>query len=416
MRFFVSTRRLLACLPFVIVLVLSGCAGTSTAIGPATPGISSPTTGGGSSPTATTPPTAPPHAFAWFQLDGSHVPQIWASLNGAAPRQITHVPSDHSACDDQVAWSPPVFSPDLTHIVAALGSYQCGDGDMTGPLSIIAVSSGAIAAVPGSSGSSFIRITQRAAGWIDNSTIWYIGFSGLYRYSLGAGSASLVSSLSGAHPEEAALRGSTLFYSYENPGFGSTPSNQYLGRFDMGSASVIPGTISMGTIAGCACSPGDFRTPGWDVSAGGDHVVYQVVTPGSGTPEGVSTSQFYYANADGSGATRIARYVATNRLARMLISPNGALVAITAALPSPSVITASVTSSGASGDPNLHLYHPDAYDFPVWKWDSSTFWAASEATSDIGSGSSDIYDFKVSGSTSSVGVGHAYNPWYTIGG
>jgi hypothetical protein len=183
----------------------------------------------------------------------------------------------------------------------------------------------------------------------------------------------------------------------------------------MSTSALFPG-IKLGTIAHCACSPGDYRTPGWDASADGTHVVYQVVTPGPGAPEGIASSKFYYANADGSGASQIASYTSTNHLARMLISPNGALVAISAALPTPSVITASVSSSGGSGDPNLHAYHPDAYDFPVWKWDSSEFWAATEATSDIGSGTSNIYAFTVSTSSSTVGISHAYNPWYTIGG
>jgi hypothetical protein len=418
MQFSISVRRLLFCSLFVVVIALSSCSGASTTIGSTTPGASTVTasSGGGTSPTVTT--TAPPHAFAWFQRDSAHVPQIWASLNGAAPRQITHVAPDNAACVDQLAWSPPIFSPDLTHIVAALGSYQCSDGTMTGPLSIITVSSGAVAAVPSTTGpgSSFIRITQRAAGWINDSTIWYVNYAGLYTYSLGAASTTFVSLLGKTQPEEAALRGSTLFFSYQNPGFGSTPSNQYLRRFDLSTSSVLPGTINMGTIAHCQCSPGDFRTPGWDVSADGSHVAYQVVSPGPGTPEGVSASRFYYANADGSGASRIASNVATNRLARLLIAPNGALIAISAALPSPSVITASVTSPGGAGDPNLHTYHPDAYDFPVWKWDSSTFWVATEATSDTGTGSSNIYAFTVSSSTSTLGVSGAYNPWYTIGG
>lgn len=423
MHVFVSARRLICCVLFAVLLALAACAGASTTIGSTTPGVGTGTataTSGGSNPaapTATTLPTAPPHAFAWFQLDSKKVPQIWASLNGAVPKQITHVAPDNAACLDQVAWSSPVFSPDLTHIVAALGSYECGDGVMNGPLSIITRSSGAIAAVPSTAGpgSNFIRITQRAAGWINNNTIWYITYAGLYTYKLGAVSTTFVSSLGGVHPEEAALRGSTLFFSYENPGFGTNPSNQYLGRFDMGSSSVLSGHISMGTAAGCACSPGDFRTPGWDVTADGSHVAYQVVAPGSSNTQRVSSSKFYYANADGSGASQIASYVSTNQFARLLIAPNGALVAISAALPSPSVVTASVTTPGNNGDPNLHVYHPDAYDFPVWKWDSSEFWAATEATSDIGSGPSNIYAFTVSSSSSTVGVANAYNPWYTIG-
>ena len=418
MRFFASVRRLFFCLLFVVALALSGCGGATTAVTATPPGAGTPmaTGSGGASPTATTSLIAPPHAFAWFQYDTAHVPQIWASLNGAAARQITHVAPDHAACEDQIAWSPPVFSPDLTHIVAALGSYQCGDGPLTGPLSIITVSSGAIATVPGSAESNAIRTTQRAAGWVNNSTIWYINYAGVQTYGVGAGSTTFVSALAGVRPEEAVLRGSTLFYSYQNPAFGSTPSNQYLRRFDMSAASVLPGTINLGTIVNCACSAGDYRTPGWDVSVDGAHVVYQVVTPGAGAPEGISGSSFYYANADGSGATRIARYVSTNHLARLLISPNEALVSMTDVLPSPSVITASVTSPGASGDPNLHFYHPDAFDYPVWKWDSSEFWAASEVTSTSGSSTTNIYAFTVSSSTSRVGVSNGYNPWYTIGG
>ncbi|MGH2515532.1 MAG: hypothetical protein ACRDHP_07735, partial [Ktedonobacterales bacterium] len=71
---------------------------------------------------------------------------------------------------------------------------------------------------------------------------------------------------------------------------------------------------------------------------------------------------------------------------------------------------------GNAGDANLHVYSPDAYDFPVWKWDSSEFWVATEATSDTGNGSSNIYAFTVSSSHSTLGVGGGYNPWYTIGG
>src|SRR5690348_5635287 len=51
--------------------------------------------GQGTTPTATsahaTPPSAPPHALAWTQFDGSGTPQIWASINSDAPAQITHV-------------------------------------------------------------------------------------------------------------------------------------------------------------------------------------------------------------------------------------------------------------------------------------------------------------------------------------
>jgi len=101
-----------------------------------------------------------------------------------------------------------------------------------------------------------------------------------------------------------------------------------------------------------------------------------MAAPKSGPDMGIASSKIYYAQADGSGASQIAHYMATNTLVRMQISPNGQLVAFTNALPSPSVITASASSPGNSGDPNFHSYTPAAVDFPVWKWDSSQFWAA----------------------------------------
>ncbi len=101
----------------------------------------------------------------------------------------------------------------------------------------------------------------------------------------------------------------------------------------------------------------------------------------------------------------------TNTLVRMQIAPNGQLVAFTNALPSPSVITASVNSPGFSGDPNFHSYTPDAVEFPVWKWDSSQFWAATQTT---GNTTSTLRNYVVGGS-SSLGVSGGFNPWYTIG-
>lgn len=416
-----SSRHLLLCALFAFALAFAGCSSsptstsTSTGGGTSTPHPTATTAGGGSGGGSGATPTpapavAPPHAFAWYQYDSASVPQIWASLNGGVPAQITHVAADHSVCVDQIAWSPPVFSPDLTHIVAALGSFNCGDGVMSGAVAVVTVSSGAVAVVPGSGGTNDIRINQREAGWVNNSTIWYINYNGLYTYPLGGGSATLVNALS--NPEEGALRGSTFFWSN-----GGQSGPQHLQRFDLSSHSALPGVISLGSTGSCACSPGDYRTPGWDASADGSHVVYQVATPSSAMPGGVASSTFYYANADGSGASQIAHVVVTNHAARLLLSPNGARVAMSAALPSPSVITASVSSPGTSSDPNMHFYHPDGVAFPVWKWDSSTFWVATkEDTEGLSAPAGNIYAFTVASTSSTLAQSGAYNPWYTIGG
>ncbi|HKB47361.1 MAG TPA: hypothetical protein VKC57_06670, partial [Ktedonobacterales bacterium] len=361
-------------------------------------------TGGG--PTAT-PVPAPPHAFAWIQFDGSHNPQIWASINGGTPAQITHYHFSGSGCNP-TSWGLPVFSPDLTHIASVLG-FICGDGPVNGTVEIINVSNGAYTPIPTSNSGALAN--QRSYGWVNNNTVWILNYGGLYEYTLGAGSPTLLPGISNG--VEGVLRGNTFFFS----NMVSTPTifTLYLYRYDMTSHTVLS-TINLGTIHGCQCSPGDAHYQGWDASPDGSHVAYQVTTAGPGPDFGISHSTIYYANADGSGASQIASYMFTTSLVRMLISPNGQLVAFSNALPSPSVVSASVNSPGHSGDPNFHTYTPAAVAFPVWKWDSSQFWAATAEDSDAGYTHSNLMNYHIGTSAGVVGVAGGYNPWYTIGG
>jgi hypothetical protein len=391
------------------LLLFTGCSSSaSTSILPS--GTVTATTSSHSSPT-NTPASAPPHAFAWFQIDSAHIPQIWASVNGGTPRQITHVLPASGDCINQIAWSPPVFSPDLRHVVAALGGYSCGDGPLSGQEAIIDVATGALAPVPGTN--SFVRISQRTSGWLDNNTIFFINGAGIFTYTLGSGSTTL---LPGGHlADEAVLRGTTLFWTSLE--LASSNWTTKLHRYDMTAHSALPGVITLGQMHACQCSPGDLPSPGWDASSDGSRVVYQAVTPKTGTDFGIASSRVYAANADGSGATQIARYMVTTSLIRMQFSPNGRLVAFTQALPSPSVISASSTSPGDRGDPNFHAYTPDAVSFPVWKWDNSSFWAANKGPGDTGTtGTATLYYYTIGSPSGTVGVPGGYNPWYTIGG
>lgn len=399
---------------FCAMLLLAGCSSSaSTSANTGTPSSGSTATATSTSHTSptSTPAPAPPHAFAWFQIDGSHVPQIWASINGGTPRQITHVAPSTDACTNQVAWSPPVFSPDLTHIVAALGGYNCGDGPLSGQVEVINATTGAIAVVPGTN--SFIRLSQRTSGWLDNHTIFFVNSSGLYTYTLGAGSTTLLPGVNLA--DEAVLRGTTLFWLRLD--FASSNWSATLHRYDIGTHSALPGVITLGQVHACACSPGDVFMSGWDASPDGSRVVYQSVTPKTGADFGIASSRIYAANSDGSGASEIAHYMTTNTLIRMQFSPNGQLIAFTNALPSPSVITASSTSLGARGDPDFHAYSPNAVAFPVWKWDSSSFWAANKGPGDTSSpGAAALYYYSVGVGSGTIGVPGGFNPWYTIGG
>jgi hypothetical protein len=307
-------------------------------------------------------------------------------------------------------WGLPVFSPDLSHIVASIGSANCGDGPLEGPIDVIDVASGAIIPIPTANDLS----SERTAGWLDNHTVYFVDSSGLYTYALGAGSPVLVSALAG--PWEAVLRGSTLFWMQMSF---STSTNNWttsLHRYDMSAHAALSGSISLGQVHECACSPGDFHLQGWDASPDGSHVAYQVTTPLTGDNFGVASSHIYYANADGSGATQIARYMSTNQPVRMQISPNGQLVAFTDAPPAPNILSASVSSPGNNGDPAFHSYHPDAGGYPVWKWDSSSFWACNRDNDSAGGPGTAIYYYTVGSTGGTVGVNFGFNPWYTISG
>ncbi len=403
-----------------LALILAACSSTATTTtggGGTTNGHTSATaTTSGSSGGATATPGPPPaHAFAWYQLDSAQVPQIWAALNGGSPQQITHVAADHAACDDQVAWGLPVFSPDLTHIVSSLGSYQCGDGGLSGQISVVTVASGAVSPVGSSGASTSIALTERVAGWLDNNHIWYINYSGLFEYALGASNPTLIATLN--HPFDAVLRGSILYWTQYLPSSsGSGPVT--LHSYNISTNTDLGTSVNLGTTTGCHCSAGDGMIPAWDASPDGSHIAYQVVSPSSsGQLNEVGSSRFYYANSDGSGASQIASYVTTNHLARLLFSPNGQLIAISTALPSPSVISASVNSPGHNGDPNLHFYSPDGVSFPVWKWDNSEFWAAhAEPGNTDGGVTPALYRYVVGAASGVLSTSGGFNPWYTIGG
>ena len=135
--------------------------------------------------------------------------------------------------------------------------------------------------------------------------------------------------------------------------------------------------------------PGLITSPGWDVSADGGHVVFQRTTPRlSG---GIATSQIVYAAADGGDQVHIAQYLATSSMAHLRLSPDGTRVAITAAYPSPAVVTACVDSPGTRADPCFATYSPDAASYAAWSADGRSFLAATvdasygQPTSQVGS-------------------------------
>jgi hypothetical protein len=391
----------------VLALAIFGCA-----VGGGSSGGGG-TTGG---PTAT--PAPPRHALAWFQTSGSSVDAVgdlWASVNDGAAHQVTHTVSQHQECNYQIHWGQPTFSPNLTHILAAQGSAACTDGDEHGKLYVVDATSGATSEVPGAD----IRLTVHQSGWLDNNTIWWSDFRQVHTYTLGGGSSTVIGAIGTSSGSsytgggESELRGNTLFYVTESQSTSSGPLTYALKRFDMTTHAVLGGSIALGSVTPCECSRGDMTGPGFDASPDGTHVAFQRVA--GGIDAGI-TSQFFHAAADGSGESRIARYATAHAFTSMQISPNGRLVAVTGATPAPSTFTASVTSPGASGDPDLHFYTSDASSYPVWKYDSSGYYASTKGV-DVypPDPSGDILSFTVGTATGATAFSGGVNPWYTIG-
>jgi hypothetical protein len=403
-------------------MVLFGCSLSSSSGSTTGKGGGSTTGGGGSTTGGGTTAAAPPHALAWFQMDGSGVGQIWASVNGASAHQVTHMAALSGDCVRDQHWSPPVFSPNMSHIVGGWGSGACGDGPEQGDLYTVDASSGAATAAGGACFHN-IRLSLRQTGWVNNSTIWWIDGQNVYTQPLGGACATLgsIGSSGGSSysfGEDAVLRGNTLFFVVASGSSGSPTTSYALRRFDMTTHAVLGGSIDLGSGKPCICSRNDAGSPGFDVSADGAHVVYQKATPvaSGGDQEGVASSKFYYANADGSGATQIAACGTASSFTRMQLSPNGRFVAVARAFASPTVFTASTSTGGVCADPNMKFYNPDGYSYPVWKWDNTTFWVSTREIAEVyppTTGNVEHFDFGAS--AGSVGVAGGANPWYTIG-
>ncbi len=297
-----------------LALTIFGCA-----VGGGTSGGGG-TTGG---PTAT--PTPPHHALAWFQTSGSGIDAVgdlWASVNDGPAHQVTHTVSLHQDCNTLIHWGQPAFSPDLTHILAAQGAASCSDGPEYGGLNVVDATSGAVSAVP--SGGSRLSVYQ--SGWVDNTHVWWSDYSKVYTYTLGAGSATTLGAIgsssgsSYSNGGESRLRGNTLFFERSSQSTSGGAITYTLKRFDMTTHAVLGGSIALGSITPCECSLGDITGPGFDVSPDGTHVAFQRV---AGSIDAGITSQFFYAAADGSGESRIARFATAHAFTSMLISPNG---------------------------------------------------------------------------------------------
>jgi len=250
-------------------------------------------------------------------------------------------------------------------------------------------------------------VPQRILAWADNNTL--LIFSGSASRGSSSPSAlsydvstSSLSSLPGlaASPVEGEVRCGILYYleyTAFNPIPGDTSGNHYqhgtgrLHRYDLSTHSEIGSPITLGDTSTYGGAEGQILSMGWDVSADGLHLVYQQTTATLGGSSGlITSSQFFAANSDGSGAHPIlntAPSVTSNDMTYMTISPDGSHVAVANANPTPNVATDSL--SGGS----VRVYAPDAVGQPAWLADSSGF---DVTQSDSSGGPVNIYRYLLS--------------------
>lgn len=384
-------------------LALPACSGLTTGHASGSPAATI-------TPTATVAPTHTPNstqsALAWVQIGTKGAFEVYASVNGATPRTYATFAQPTSDCG-YVDTGPAIFSPDLAHIAFVLG-VGCTDGQFAGPLMVVDAATGASITVPLPQNVTLLS-EERAYAWIDSMHLVVLAYAGAYVYQLGGGVAPLPGIASAV---EGVVRGKTLFY-LANTGFENGLDSK-LHRYDLNAKQVLPGAIDLGSFGMCQCSAGNFFFQGWDASPDGAHVVYQATTAKNGQGVGtIASSRIMYANADGTGASQIAQYMTTNSLVRMRLSPDGSQVAITNALPSPSVISACVNSPGGRTDPCFHAYTPDAVDLPAWSADGSAFYAASDVLPDNGTAGTHptLYRFTVGGTSGSPFANGGFQPW-----
>jgi hypothetical protein len=396
--------RWLLALPVLVLILARAACGSAPA-------------GTGNSPQPSVPVTPPPTAttaggmaasLAWSQYGSAGAIQIWVAASGGAPRLLATIPATGTQPCPLVSARLPMPSPDGRHLLVGLGQ-QC-DGLILdpGPLAILDATSGHLSYVPLPYDATVLP-QVRSYGWVDNQTIFAIAYSskGAYLYTLDAPSVTALEGLQ--TPLEGVVRGSTLFYLSVGSGSGGIQSN--LRRYDLTRHAPLPGSISLGAYASCSECPAMVSSPGWDVSADGSHVVYQFTIPNASG--GITSSQIFYAGADGSAPRQIAQYLATDSFIHLRLAPDGLRVAITAAFPSPTVVTACVGSPGTKGDPCFVTYTPDAVSMAAWAPDGSSFVAATvdasygQPTSQPGA----LIRYTPGTSTGRLFASGGYSPW-----
>jgi hypothetical protein len=360
--------------------------------------------GTGGPPGATATPTPPPcnthattTAIAWGEGQ-----QIHGGIGGAAPAQLSNFSyplglPDEGFSGNQTVPGYVAISPDGHHIAV--------DEDVFVPFTeevypyVVDTSTHAVARVMLPAYPFTPDEEPRLLAWADNHTL--IVFQGLsnrggsstntYAYDISTNSATPLPGITGA--VEGEVRCSTLYWmdlgtftvlSGSDPNH-TSKAPERIHRYDLTSHTEIGSPITISDASTYGGAEGQVDYAGWDVSRDNTKLVYQhmTVTFSGGNPH--QSSQFFAANADGTGATQILTGpppVTSTTGARLSISPDGTKVAVTNAQGTPTVATGPTSGTGGT-----LFYSPDASGQPAWLSDNSGFLATvgveSEPPNDI---------------------------------
>lgn len=398
-----TLARYLAPLPLLLTVLLAACssvAATST-------GHPTATTGGAGATATVTP--APCATRATAQGEAWDIgQQVVGTVNGGAVTTLSNFVYPLGIPDENAVGNTPkpsfiTWSPDGTHLGVLI--QQVVPFSVEYDPYVVDTSTHAVTKVPlpGALSVPSDQTSKRMLTWADNHTL--IIMSGIasapnvFSYDITTNTLSTLPGIGGA--VEGVARCGVLYYlklSAFSPLAGDTSGNHYMvasgqiNRYDLTTHTAIGGAYTVGDATTFGGAEGQVTIMGWDVTRDGAKVAYQqtkaTLTPGVNSGMTL-VSHFFAANSDGSGATAIlngAPAATANSQCELAISPNGALVAVTDALPSPDVLTGSMSG----GSPRA--YTPDATGTPAWLADSSGFDASKGSESII----SDVYRYLLS--------------------
>jgi hypothetical protein len=365
-----------------LILVFAACS-----IGTATTGG----TTGPAGPTATpTPPPCNTHATA-TAIVWSEGQQIHGGINGAGPAQLSNFVYPLGLPDEGFEGNKTIpgfmtVSPDGHHIAV--------DEDVFVPFTeesypyIVDTSTHAVSRVMLPAYPFTPDEETRLLAWADNHTLIVLqgltnrggGAAASYTYDINTHTATALPGVTNA--VEGEVRCSTLYWlefgsfatlSGSDPNHTSTAPER-LHRYDLASHTAIGSPIAIGQAWTEGGAEGQVAFGGWDVSRDGARLVYQHITVTYSGSLHVS-SQFFAANADGTGAATILTGpppVTSTSGANLSISPDGTKVAVTNAQSTPTVATGPISGAGGT-----LFYSPDASGAPAWLPDNSGFLATS---------------------------------------